>query len=92
MVSINTMMVALLPNEDFHWCSHLGEVTEVPRSEHGHMSQELMANVRFGGVKRPARVTDVLSAEEGPVREPIEKVTRADEPGHGAEVEVGPRR
>lgn len=56
------------------------------------MTQELVANIRFGGVKRPARVTDVLSAEEGPESESVEEIARADEPGHGTEAEVGPRR
>ncbi|EJK75610.1 hypothetical protein THAOC_02661, partial [Thalassiosira oceanica] len=53
-----------------------------------HMTQELMANVRLGGAERPARVADVVSAEEGPVRKPVEKFPRADESSQGGSKSV----
>lgn len=52
------------------------------------MTQELMANVRLGGAERPARVADVVSAEEGPVRKPVEKFPRADESSQGGSKSV----
>ena len=67
----------------------LGELGEGGVGEQRDVADQLVDDVRLGGVHRLGGVADVLGGVEHAEREAGQEVPRAETTGHGAELEAG---